>query len=280
MATNINATEIDMLQNYIARGRAGVHAQTVKLTPSLAQYLADMNPDNRNVSNGRVDAYAKDIAAGRWEMNGEPVILSREGLLNDGQHRCLAVIKSGIPIDTMMVFGVDRESRKTTDVGAAKSAANFLAMDAVANAATLAGVARLALSYEQYGSVATAGRITNAEVLSLVQIDEVELAHVAKRAAHFSGKLQGIAAPSVWGWTYYQCRKINARDADQFFESLATGEMLASNDPAYVVRQRLLGLGRVNRSIKSEVILHGWNAFRRGQTRSIVRVCGNLPTLV
>lgn len=280
MATQIETDEVQLLKNCIAKGRFGVFGQMLPLTPAVAQYLLDLNPDNRTASKTRVDMYARDITEGRWQMNGESIIISRDGFLNDGQHRCLAVCKAGTPIPAMFVFGVDRESRKTTDMGSAKNAGNFIAMDGVTNASTVSGIARLALAYEKSGSVDQAARLSNSAVLEYINANKDELVWIASKAqGAYKRGLTRMVGGSVWGFCYFACRRVSASLADEYYHALATGEMLESGDPAFVARQRLVNLDRAGRTPKSEVILHGWNAHRRGQKRQTLKVTGRLPDI-
>jgi len=47
------------------------------------------------------------MSAGRWQENGETIIVGKSGNLLDGQHRLQAVIQSGVSIMAIIVFGVD-----------------------------------------------------------------------------------------------------------------------------------------------------------------------------
>lgn len=272
-------TEIS-LQKYIERGRSGVFAEMIYLTPRLASQILEKNPCNRNIAAQRVALYATDIKEGRWAANGEAIIISDEGTLNDGQHRCAAVVESNTPIYTLAVFGVARETRHTTDIGSSKNAGNFLAMDGVKNAATVSGVARLSLAYETYGQINKASRVSNSAVVEYYHANAADLDNISYRAHKYNTQTRYIAPPSVFGACWFIFRKINKAAADQFMLQLATGAMIGEGDAAYVARNRLTSLGRAQRHIRAEIIFHAWNAYRRGGVVKIIRVTGQLPTLV
>lgn len=65
-----------------------LQAEEVGFDPDLArEYLPRV-----------VTRYARDMAAGRWVMNGEPLILDPEGNLLDGRHRLAAVIEARVAV--------------------------------------------------------------------------------------------------------------------------------------------------------------------------------------
>lgn len=268
------------LSNRIQRARNGVFSEVVELSPSIATELLENNPTNRPVTRSRIETYAKDIVEGRWQLNGEPIIISREGLLNDGQHRCNAVIKAERSIPTLVVFGVDRESRKTTDIGAAKTAGSFAGMDGIPNANTVAGIARLVLCYRETGGVQNTRLVTNTQVSEFIADNTESIVEMGRTANHYQRDLVRLVSPTVFGFCYYICAEKSREAADEFYHAVATGEMLASNDPAFIVRSRFASLGKAARQAKAELMFHGWNAFRRGEKRTLLRVLGQFPELV
>lgn len=69
------------------------------ITPNIAQKYLDKNTENRRVSPHLVETYAMDMKNGRWdEQTGQAISFDENGILRDGQHRLLAVIKADTPI--------------------------------------------------------------------------------------------------------------------------------------------------------------------------------------
>jgi hypothetical protein len=180
----------------------------------------------------------------------------------------------------MFVFGVARESRLTVDQGAARSANDYLSMEGVSHATVIASVCRLILAYERsgYDNINEANRVTNAEVLERARTDSAATVS-AKFASDHHINTKPFAAPAIIGFCHYALSAENAADADVYMTQICTGEALRKSDPAYVVRDRLLNLGR-NRAHKIEVIMRGWNAYRQGRSPSKLPVNGNFPALV
>ena len=256
-------------------------AQMVSLNPALAAVLLERNPANRKINESAVERYAYEITGGRWTFNGEPLIVSDTGELNDGQHRCAAVVKAGKPIDVILIVGVPRESRVTLDQGKMRTAADYLSMDGHANTLVLAAAANYAWQYRTYGMLSTGGRTkaTKSEILSFVDDNP----GLEKATALFTNKnsrlLGGVAFMTF-------CRfAIGAvgrdEDVDSFFIALTEGVNLKVGHPVLYIRNRLMTLTG-NRDIngKAELVFKAWNAWRKGEKVDRIWLSGGiLPVL-
>lgn len=83
--------------------------EVVRMTPDLARAILKNNINNRNVKRERVNLYASDMEKGRWQLNGESIVIDANGNLKDGQHRLMAVIKSQCTVPMVVVTGVDAD---------------------------------------------------------------------------------------------------------------------------------------------------------------------------
>lgn len=278
------AGTVHWLNECIERGKREVFSEITLLTPGLAGELLRRNPDNRGIRETKAEQYAADMRAGNWQFNGEPIIISADGLTNDGQHRAYALINANVILPMLFVFGVGRDTRTTVDQGAARSASDYLSMEGVANATVRASVARQLIAYERSEgkSISAANYVTNAEVLARVHGDE-ELAKSSTFAASHAKAARLIAAPAVIGFCHYLLSDISSVEANQYLTQVCNGEGLSKRDPAYVVRERLIGMGRSGKAEKIHIIFRGWNAYRQGRKPDHVKVVGrasNLPALV
>jgi len=77
------------------------------ITPEMAEKLLENNSHNRKLNIRRLNKFKRDIINGMWLYNGESIIVSKTGKLIDGQHRLVAVVETGIPIETNLVDDVD-----------------------------------------------------------------------------------------------------------------------------------------------------------------------------
>ena len=100
----------------------------IKLTPELAkEWLGTMPEYQRSPSSLVVAEYAKDMAEGRWVAGtGDAFMFNKQKQMIDGQHRCLAVIESGVTIDAIVIDGLDDEVYLVLDKGRKRTAANSI----------------------------------------------------------------------------------------------------------------------------------------------------------
>ena len=82
--------------------------KVVDITPKMAEVILAKNTHNRKVSAGLVAAYAADMKSGNWnEDTASCIAIGSDGTLCDGQHRLLAIIRSGLTIKMNVCTGVD-----------------------------------------------------------------------------------------------------------------------------------------------------------------------------
>lgn len=78
------------------------------ITPAKAREYLKANTNNyRKLSRATVRSYAEEMKNERWELNGEPIVFSKSGVLKDGQHRLAAIILSGKSVHINVTRGVD-----------------------------------------------------------------------------------------------------------------------------------------------------------------------------
>lgn len=263
------------LERQISAGcRDGVFTVTVDLTPELAALLVGANPDNRRISEWKVQKYAYDIASGRWDHNGEPVIIANTGELNDGQHRCLAVIAAGKAMLTQMTFGVARDTRFTVDIGMKRTSAQHIAMRGQANGTYTADAVGAILTYKKLGRFSTSGmdRPTPPEILDWMAAhpeikDYVQIGARAARALR--------ASRGLFGALYYLFAEISIADANTFFERLESGVGIEKGDPIHTLRSQLINnIGSSSKITKVEIAartIKAWNHFRAGTSVKYLR---------
>lgn len=259
----------------VSRGQSGAFAEIATITPAIAQRLLEANEDNRPIRRRLVDEIASDIENGFWRFNGETIIVSREGLLNDGQHRLEAVVKTGKPIETLITFGVERDARLTNDMGCQRSAGNFLAMGKTTNANNAAAVCKTLIEFNEGvyrtggtggGRMPTKQDIREFHLSNRKRVDAAVTFAVGQKFGYIAGITPVAAA-------YFLLHKVNNAEAAVFFARLMDGANLKPNDPILWLRNRLMAEKKnwIRASEKLEIILRYWNRWRLGakMTRQI-----------
>lgn len=261
--------------------KPGVHTVVADLTPAVAAVLLERNPANRAIKPTKVQDYAKDMKHGSWEFNGEPIIIATDGLLNDGQHRCAAVMESRTAVKVIFVFGVPRDTRYTLDQGANRLSGDYLAMQGHSNTNNLAAVAKCLWQWRTYGFLTGNGSYspTRSEVLEVVEQNPGII-----KSFNFVDRKNArqMGSPSVLGFCHFAFKSVsNDINANFFMDALIDGTELKSGDPILTVRNRLILDRKALRvSDRAELLFRAWNAHRLGSTRVLFRLTGGeLPIL-
>lgn len=260
-----------------------------KLTPELAEYLlTERNPNNRRVSETSMNRYETDLKNGDWQRNGETLKISKDGLLNDGQHRCETVVRTRIPMTVTWVFGLTRESRYSVDQGKTKLAADYLSMDNVAYSSNVAVISGLLWQYDKLGWVNTRGGNGKGTISrpTKAQVRETYGMHPKLKASIQAVPTNGcraVGGHSALAFCHYLFSKIDPSDAALFIQKLIDGDDLGKTSWIYHCRERLLKAkaGRLHTGEKVELIFRAWNAWRKKSTDKapLAIVGGALPVL-
>lgn len=269
------------LEEQIARmKREGIFAEVVTLTPAMAKEFLERNADNRPIRQTKLKQVVDEINGDRFMLNGETIIFADTGVMNDGQHRCAAVIETMKPIDTVVVFGVSRESRRTVDNGAARSPGDHLAVEGLAYATDMASIGRFVLAWEasEKKNLSNMSRVAPTAIVERCLDDRA-----MQTAAEFGRKhytKAPVAAPSVIGFAYYAFAAIDKQAAEEFLTKVVHGHNLAPESAAYQVRETLLAMDRPVREHRVEYLFAGFVAHRAGLPLGRYKIKNELVPLV
>lgn len=103
----------------------------VLIMPKQALEMLKLNHHNRPVSKPTVVKYANELKMGKWVYNGESIKIAKDGRILDGQHRLLAIIKSGRSMDTEILYDLADDIFDTIDVGRGRSHSDIFALNGV-----------------------------------------------------------------------------------------------------------------------------------------------------
>lgn len=262
------------LSEQIAKGKQSPLAKIVMLTPVLAQLLLDRNPVNRPISKVGKGEILQDIANGRYVFNGESVIVSDTGVLNDGQHRCLNVVESGVSIQTVIVFGPKEETRFTVDTGRSKTVSNFLAMKGRKYSHVLGAATGYVLQWKQTGHLNHDASVRPSKQAILEAAESLRGIDVSVEFT--SAAMKTVRSHAVLAFCHHVFWRASSREnADHFMIKLMEGDSLRKGDPIFYCRNRLLGMGRESRAgTRAELVFKCWNAHRCNESIGYFKMSG------
>lgn len=102
---------------------------TERVTPERASELLSKNHKfQRALSKMYVSRYVSDMKSGAWRLSPQPIVVTREGVMIDGQHRMAAVVESGTSQDFLFCEVPDESSVFSIDRGRSRNHGHILEM--------------------------------------------------------------------------------------------------------------------------------------------------------
>lgn len=210
--------------------------EKVLLTPEMASRLLEHNTLNRPLSALHVQRIASQIVDGKWKFNGDTIKVSCGGDVLDGQHRCWAVMEAKMPIETIIVHGIESDAFTTIDtIRKSRSGSDTLTLCGAARqrkalASALAWLLRWQREVlETYR--APLNRIENSD------IEESFHSHPNMiQAVERASRLRRLANPGIMAFLYYIISNRNPEIAERMINSLENPAGIGINDPFFRLR--------------------------------------------
>jgi len=236
-----------------------VSAMTV--TPATAARILEKNTRNRTIRPFHVAAMARDMKAGRFIQNGDPIRFFEDGTLADGQHRLTALIRAQVSLPFVMVHDLPLEAMQTIDGGMKRTHGDRLALTGAQNAKTISA----ALSVMAILAQGTyRAKLTAPEVFAAFAM------HPDVEAAAMQCKNTGLGLDSIMTAFVYIGHVIGKGDEiDAFAQTIKTGVGSGQRDPAFVTREKIIkarsGIARMHRDGLIAILCAGWAAASEGR---------------
>lgn len=122
-------------------------AEIIKLTPELAKEMLKNNTGNRSIKQS-MKFFANQMNAGEWKENGEAIIIDKNGIVKDGQHRLLAVIASNHSYELPLISGVEPDVMDTIDTGTNRTFSDVLKFNGFDYSSVVAGITKAIMKYD------------------------------------------------------------------------------------------------------------------------------------
>lgn len=256
-----------------------MYVNVVSITPEHAEDLLKGNTRNRKLNQALVDDYSRDMAAGRWQLNGEAIKLSDSGTLLDGQHRLAGIVKSGATVPMLVITGLPEDAQTTMDTGRKRSMGDMLTLEGELYARNLAAVARRACQWDQGNHrFASHPNPTPAEIRATL-----EKYPTLRRSAEMGQRIANGFRPAkaaVSGTAHHLFLRIDPDLTAEFFAQLETGADLGQGHPVLVLRNRLTQDRITQRVIQFHqgiaAFIRVWNAIRENEELTILKVPADL----
>jgi len=232
-----------------------------------AQEYIGRNVGNRPPSQAHLNVLIGRQRRGEWKTNGDSIRFDTDGNLRDGQHRLHMVMMTGIPIEAVVIRGVDTEAFVTMDTGKNRTIIDVLSIRKEPSPRLLANT--LQWTY-RYLADRMSGKIESHDMLLSV-LEKNPKIH--QTVSFYAGLTQPSGAPGYPAITlgaHYLFSLVDREEANDFIERYVTGLRLEQeNDPVARLRGFVISLASGPRiTLPSQVFglfTTAWNAKRNGR---------------
>jgi len=253
-----------------------VQIDLVQVTPELAREYLGLNTHNRPIRKRTVTMYATDMREGNWKFTGGVITITKDGVINDGQHRLLAIIEADSPQWFIVVTGVE-DVWELTDINLVRQFSDYLSRQGIANARAVAALARHLYGWQAGENVGTrhqdsmfaSTKPSMSQLKRFYEENENRLAKAVHESKPVYVKLRG-AAPSTYALAYSLFDALDMESNAQFWHYLSTGEGLPSDSPILRLRDTLARWNTIRdkprTGIQLALFIKAWNAWQRGDS--------------
>lgn len=245
--------------------------QVCMVDPALATLWLGANYNNRRFKTQSVLRYARYMAAGTWNINGECVVFDVDGRLVDGQNRLAAIVKCEQAVPLCVIRGVPANAFTSLNTGATRSAADAIHIETRSAAKyenQLSSALRWLMRYET-GSMECGGvfRVSNEEILDMHREfpgmrDSVEFVMQQR-------KRKGLYPPAPMAFLHFVCERLHPEKME-FFSKILSGTELGAQTPEHVLYMSFESNTRGKTARDTLALMaktvKAWNAHVQGKT--------------
>jgi hypothetical protein len=150
----------------------------------------------------------------------------------NGQHRCAAVVESGVSIMVVRAFDVPDDTFDVMDTGGNRTGSDILSISGITNPTRIAPIARTVINWLQGNSFAKNPTVSNAQLLRFALANRSGLEHTMAQSLHHEPKA------SVIGAVHFLFARLDRSKADSFVRDYRLGANLGEWDPALRLREK------------------------------------------
>lgn len=203
------------------------------ITRSRAVELLRKNDHNRRVSERHLRNLCGAIERGEWKFNGDTIRIDTKGQILDGQHRLMAIEKTGVEMRQIVVSGLPPDVFDTIDVGKKRNFADVLSLGGHRNIhETSSALRKLDMCLFNKGSLS---RRTHVEMENLLKkFPEIhEMVNYCRKTPRHVMPVSAMSA------CYTMFSRVDKEKAKSWVDAMISGEVIKKN-AVYVLREQLI----------------------------------------
>lgn len=256
---------------------ANVKVEIEVITPEVAKdYLERFCGLNRTMIQIWIAMYATCMKKAMWDsFNGTTLKFNILGMLIDGQHRLMGVIKSGVPTAFLIIRGLPVRAAKTLDQAGRRTPAALAKISGIEkNHSLIMAAARIVDNYMMGVPFQTKGPTPSWLLTELVGYEYMGLDTSAEFVVE-SGLKNQLPSPSITAAVHYLIGLYDVDKRDEFFREIVSLSGDHFGSPVYLLRKKL-GTIKLTKHANSLEAKHGvfncwvslWTSWLKGEQRT------------
>ena len=234
-----------------------------------------------------VEVYAEDMRAGRWMMNGQPIVVEKFGVdqwrVINGRKRLLALQKAQTTIPTVLVILWPETQKRQfhsldtiIDAHRKRRASDYVSM--LNPTAPRVIAAALQYIWAWRNGTWKRGLATTSQLLDVYH----RMPGIHKSYDAISNKYNEIKGPRpiLVAW-HAMLSVVDPKGSEEFFKGVHDFSNLPPRDPRRVLGIRLAGIvdgeATISKQTLHALIAKAWNAWRQNEKISSLRMAPNEP---
>ena len=258
----------------------GVSIAIERIYPETAKQMLKHNVGNRSAKKYHIAD--KALENDEWSLNGATIVFASDGRLLDGQHRLQACLRSGKPIDTVVVRGIDTESQISMDSGVRRSVADFLKMRGISDSVMIGGIGSSILRADTYGIEITVGdgsgtasrKFSTKETVGFIEDNlDLRIKPITRQVKALNKKYKGFRATTAAVLIDAFRNVSNDEDVDEFVDQLLGRKTATCSVPALQRRlyDNAMSTGKkLTQRYIAAITIKCWNDFINGECRDVL----------
>ena len=244
--------------------------ESVIITPEIASAMLSKNRDNRSINNRIVTLLVKEMQAQQFHGDLGLIITDRDGNLADGQHRLMAIVKSGLAQEMNVKRGIDPEQRMFIDrIQRSRTAGDVFKMQGYKNCNVMASGIIVMNNLSFHGIWKdTRDSMTPGEYEAYIQTFP-SIQWWATKTVSFGKPSIVLASLGCGLGTIFELAEQDEGDAVSFFTQLNSGIGLTDGSPILALRNKMIKdsyqrrENKLPRYIVGWLIIKAWNAYSK-----------------
>jgi hypothetical protein len=210
-------------------------SMVVMITVEVALYMLGFNTHNRPFHAATIEKYVALIKDSEWMLTFESIAFSYNGILINGQHRLMAIIRAGVPVPLTVWFGCEPEEFQVIDIPDVRTPADMGVLSGLDHATSRSTLARYVLRFERRVRSSPSVKVHH-KMLEMAKEDLYPALRAGHRIYHHR-----IITRAAGVLAYYWIEK-NTKQPDKlptYWEEITTGALLPQGAIALRFREWL-----------------------------------------